>query len=126
MGSKTLYSVFYSWIVILSIMILGSVFLALLIKFSNYQASVFSTMTLTLSYSALFVGGVVAGLKNKERGWFVGALTGISFSFIVFMIQFLGYNKAFSVEQNLTHLGFILLATLGGMIGVNFFSNSKK
>lgn len=126
MNSKTFYSVFYSWIVILFIMILGSLFLSLLIKFTNYQEDSFSTISLTISYSALFIGGIVAGVRNKEKGWLAGGLTGIGFTVVVFLLQFLGYNKGFSFEQNLIHLGFIFLATLGGMIGVNFFSNKKK
>lgn len=125
MNSKTISAVIYSWLLILVIMLFGSLLISFLIKYTSFQDTSFSTMTLTISFAALFIGGLIAGIRNKEKGWLAGGLVGTGFSLFIFIIQFLGYHQGFSTEQSIVHLGFILLATLGGMIGVNIFTRTS-
>lgn len=41
-----------------------------------------------------------------------------------FFFQFLGYGKTFTMEQTMYHGGFLAIAMLGGVMGVNL-SGSK-
>ena len=67
----------------------------------------------------MFIGGIVAGGKGKEKGWLIGGGTSLLFTLIVLVFQFLGLEKAFTVEQWLYHLVFFVAAALGGIVGVN-------
>jgi|SRR5699024_5364584 len=125
MRSNTLSAVFYGWLVIFIVLLVSSFILSLLIKFTSFKDSNFTTVTVTISFITLFMGGLIAGLKNKEKGWLAGCLCGFGFSLIVFIIQYLGFHQAFSLEQITIHAAFILLATLGGILGVNLFTNKK-
>lgn len=121
MKSKVFSSVLYGWIFIFGFILSGSFILSFFLKFTEVEFAKSSWITVTISFIALFFGGLTAGIKNKEKGWFIGGLTGISFSVLIFLVQFLGFNESFTGEQLFIHLGFILLSILGGIFGVNLF-----
>lgn len=105
------------------IIILGSSFiLSILLKFTEIQESALSLVIIAVSFLALFIGGFVSGGKGKEKGWLSGGGTGLFFTLLVFLVQFLGYQATFSLEQTLFHIGYIVIAVLGGIIGVNLTS----
>ncbi len=87
--------------------------------------SVLFWVTLIVGLLSLFMGGLVAGMKGKERGWLIGGLTGVGFTLFVVLVQYLGYQQGLSLEQALYHLGYILAALTGGVIGVNLTNSSS-
>lgn len=113
--SAILYGVITTFIIVLA----SSVVLSLLLRFTNIQESSLTWVILTLSFLALFIGGFVSGGKGKQKGWLVGGGTGLLFTLLVFLVQFLGYQTSFSIEQTAYHIGYIIVAVLGGVIGVN-------
>ncbi|NSL50169.1 TIGR04086 family membrane protein [Calidifontibacillus erzurumensis] len=119
MEKNSFSAILYGVITTFIIVIVSSVVLSLLLRFSNIQESSLTWVVLTLSFLALFIGGFVSGGKGKKKGWLVGGGTGLLFTILVFLVQFLGYQTGFSIEQLLYHLGYIVTAVLGGMIGVN-------
>ncbi len=100
-------------------MLLSSFVLALFIRYTELSNSSLEWITLGLGLLYLFVGGFLAGLKGKDKGWMLGALTGIGYSLFIFLYQFLAYNEIFSGEQWIFHGLFLLTAVLGGIFGVN-------
>jgi putative membrane protein (TIGR04086 family) len=111
--------------VILVIILSCSILFSLLLKFTDMEESSFSWAIFTTSFLALFIGGFISGGKGEEKGWMIGAGTGLLFTFIVFLVQFLGFQSSFSPEQLLYHIGYIGVAIFGGIVGVNLTNNKR-
>ncbi|TMN21060.1 TIGR04086 family membrane protein [Lentibacillus cibarius] len=119
MHKQQFTALLYGWIAVLGLILVTSIVLSLLLQFTTMDQTVLSWVTLAAGLIILFIGGVIAGMKGKEKGWVIGAVTGLGFTLFTFLVQFLGYQQTFSAEQSLTHTGFILAALVGGVIGVN-------
>ncbi|MFD2211016.1 TIGR04086 family membrane protein [Virgibacillus halophilus] len=116
----------YGWIVILGMVLTTSFILALLLRFSSFNDPALSWVTLVIGLITLFIGGIIAGVKAKKKGWVIGAVTGAGFTLFTFLLQYLGYHHGFSMEQSLQHLGYIFAALIGGVIGVNVIVNGQE
>ncbi|MGC4375842.1 TIGR04086 family membrane protein [Fictibacillus sp. Mic-4] len=106
-------------ITILILILLSSVILSLILRFSSVTESKLNWVTLALSLISWFIGGFVSGKSGKEKGWLLGATTAIVFSLLVFLVQFLGFDSTFNSKQYMYHGIFLLLSILGGIMGVN-------
>lgn len=104
------------------IVLLFGIIMATLLKITSMSESSVALIPMIVSFVALFIGGCVSGLKMKERGLLVGAVTGLIYIFLVFLIQFLGFENGAGTQQMLLFLLYILTTTLGGIVGVNLFS----
>ncbi|MFC4320918.1 TIGR04086 family membrane protein [Litchfieldia salsa] len=109
----------YGVATIFIIIILTSLIFSLLLKFTSIEEESLTWIILAISFLTLFVGGFVSGGKGKEKGWLMGGATGILYSLIVFLFQYLGHDTLFSTEQSIYHLGFLATAMIGGIFGVN-------
>lgn len=118
-------SMLYGVITILVIILSVSFIISLLLRFTNLTESSFSWVIIIFTFIALLVGGFVSGGKSKQKGWMVGAGTGLFYSLLVFLVQYLGYNTTFTMEQYLFHAGFLLTAVIGGIVGVNVVRNNR-
>ncbi|QFT90020.1 hypothetical protein FIU87_15250 [Bacillus sp. THAF10] len=118
LGSAILYGVIAIFIFAIAI----SLIFSLLLRFTSLQETSIAWLVLTLSFLTLFIGGFIAGGKGKEKGWLLGGATGGLYSLIIFLFQYLGSDSLFSLQQSLFHLGFVAVAALGGIIGVNLSS----
>lgn len=119
MRRQQFIALMYGWIVVLGLILLTSIILALLLRFTAMEETTLSWVTLIVGLISLFTGGIVAGVKGKHKGWVIGSITGLGFTLFTFLVQYLGYQQAFSLEQSFHHIGFILAALIGGVIGVN-------
>lgn len=122
MGIAMIYGV----VAIFCIVLVFSLIFSLLLKFSSLQESSLTWVVLIIGFLALFIGGFVAGGKGKEKGWLMGGSTGILYSLIVFLFQYLGHDATFSAEQTYFHLGFLVVAMIGGVFGVNLTTPSRN
>ncbi|MFC4022664.1 TIGR04086 family membrane protein [Oceanobacillus longus] len=116
----------YGWIVVFGIILISSFVLALILNFAAFGESSLEWATLIIGLLALFIGGVTAGMKGKAKGWMIGGTIGLGFSLIIFLIQYLGYQQGFSIEQSLYHLAYLAAALLGGIIGVNLVGTTTE
>ncbi|HLR71326.1 MAG TPA: TIGR04086 family membrane protein [Pseudogracilibacillus sp.] len=126
MNNNYLKAIVYGWITILVLILLSSVILSVVVRFTAISEFTLSYITLTIGLIALFVGGIISGLKGKENGWMLGALTGVGFTLLTFFVQYLGFNELFSVGQLIYHATYILAAIVGSVIGVNLIVPSKS
>nr|WP_174616358.1 TIGR04086 family membrane protein [Virgibacillus ihumii] len=126
MRKQQFIALLYGWVVVLGLILLTSVILALLLRFTEMDGTALSWTTLITGLICLFAGGIVSGIKGKQKGWVIGGITGLGFTLFTFLIQYLGYEQAFSLQQSFYHLGYILAALLGGMIGVNMTSGQEE
>lgn len=109
----------YGWTVVLGLMLLSSAVLALILRFTSFNDPTLSWVTLGIGLVSLFIGGLIAGIKGKAKGWLIGAAIGLGFTLFIFLIQYLGYKQGFSLEQLMYHAGYVLAALIGGIFGVN-------
>lgn len=117
--SKQFEALLFGWIVVFAIIILSSIILAFVLKFTTLAPSLVPWITLCIGIFSLFIGGIVAGAKGGVRGWAIGGLIGLGFTIFTLLVQFLGYKEWFTMSQSLHHIGYTCVACLGGMIGVN-------
>lgn len=120
-----LTSIVYGLVTVLVIILSVSFIISLLLRFTSLTETSFTWVIMVLTFIALMVGGFVSGGKSKQKGWIVGAGTGLLYSMLVFLVQYLGYDATFTMEQYLFHGGFILAAIVGGILGVNVVRNSR-
>ncbi|MFN7249219.1 MAG: TIGR04086 family membrane protein [Anaerobacillus sp.] len=120
-----LTSMLYGLVTILVIILSVSFIISLLLRFTSLTEASFNWVIIILTFVALIIGGFVSGGKSKQKGWMVGAGTGLLYSLLVFLVQYLGYNSTFTLEQYLFHGGFLLAAIIGGIMGVNVVRNSR-
>ncbi|AKS39053.1 membrane protein [Anoxybacillus gonensis] len=106
--------------------IICSFIFALLLKLTSYDETSLQWVMHGFAFLSLFFGGFIAGGKGKERGWMLGGATGIIFTTLIFLFQFLGMDRTFSIEQWGYHVGFLITAMIGGMIGVNVATSRSR
>ncbi len=123
---KQFTALLYGWIFVLAFILITSFILALILQFTDISQWMLSWIAFGVGLVALFIGGLITGVKGKAKGWIYGGITGIGFTLFVFLVQYLGYQNGFSLEQLLHHSGYITAAVFGGMIGVNIFSSPEK
>lgn len=119
MRKQQFIALMYGWIIVLGLILIASIILAFLLRFTTFSEPTLTWVALVIGLIALFIGGMVAGVKGKSKGWIIGAITGLGFTLLTFLVQYLGYQQGFSMEQSIHHLGYILAAVFGGVIGVN-------
>ncbi|NLI67321.1 MAG: TIGR04086 family membrane protein [Bacilli bacterium] len=118
-------ALFYGWLAILLMMLLSSLLMAFLIRYSSISEMTVTYIALIIGFLTLLFGGLVAGLKGKANGLLLGLFTGLGFTLMTFLVQYLGFDDVFSLKQLLYHIGYILCAVFGSIIGVNVSSAVK-
>ncbi|TYS68903.1 TIGR04086 family membrane protein [Sutcliffiella horikoshii] len=120
MESKRLgLAIMYGLITVFMLAIVISFIFSLLLRFTSLQETSVAWIIVTLSFITLFIGGFISGGRGKEKGWLLGGATGGAYTLVIFLFQYLGNDSLFTLQQMLFHLGFIGIAALGGIIGVN-------
>ncbi|MFC0522483.1 TIGR04086 family membrane protein [Pontibacillus salicampi] len=125
MTKDRLMALMYGWIAIFILMTVSSLILAIILRFSEMTESTLQWTTLVIGLLTLFAGGFISGMKGKEKGWLLGVLTGAGFTLIVLLFRYLGYEEGMGLTQMLYHSGYVAIALLGGMIGVNMSSSTQ-
>lgn len=118
-------AVLYGVITIFIIAIVSSFIFSILLRFTSIEENSLEFIVTAISFATLFLGGCISGGKGKKKGWLVGGLTGLIYTLIIFLFQYLGYDQLFTLEQIIYHICFILTAMMGGILGVNL-SSSKS
>ncbi|NRD75963.1 TIGR04086 family membrane protein [Bacillus sp. BRMEA1] len=119
-------SVLYGLIFIFAFAAICSLIISLILKFTAARETSLQYIVTAISFIALFGGGFLSGGKRKEKGWLIGGATGIIYSLIIFLFQYLGYDRLFDMQQMIYHICYILIAMMGGILGVNLSSNHSR
>jgi putative membrane protein (TIGR04086 family) len=119
-------AVLYGVIAIFLLAIVSSFIFSLLLKFTSVQESSLQYVMTSISFLSIFIGGFITGGNGKQRGWLIGGTTGLAYSVIIFLFQYLGYDSLFSLEQIIYHTCYILTAMMGGILGVNLAGTPKS
>ncbi len=119
-------SILYGLIFILVFAVICSLIFAFILKFTAAREVSLQYVITALSFIGLFGGGFLSGGKRKEKGWLIGGVTGLIYSFVVFLFQYLGYDRLFNSEQVIYHTCYTLIAMMGGILGVNISTNNSR
>ncbi|WP_042459105.1 TIGR04086 family membrane protein [Neobacillus dielmonensis] len=119
-------SILYGLIFIFAFAIVCSLIFSFILRFTSLQESSLQYVVTALSFIGLFGGGFLSGGKRKEKGWLIGGLTGLMYSLIVFLFQYLGYDRLFDAEQFIYHTCYILISMMGGILGVNISAGHSR
>ncbi|WP_078545395.1 TIGR04086 family membrane protein [Litchfieldia alkalitelluris] len=115
----------YGITAIFAVIVLTSLLFSLILRFSSVQEASLQWIIVGVSFLALFIGGFISGGKGKEKGWLMGGTTGLLYSLVVFIFQYLGHDATFTTEQSVYHAGFLATAMIGGIFGVNMTTPSR-
>ncbi|MFD1705518.1 TIGR04086 family membrane protein [Siminovitchia sediminis] len=112
-------SVIYGVATILLLAAVTSFIFSFILSFTHTQEKSIALLITIISFFCVFAGGFICGGKAKQRGWIVGGATGLLYSLIIFLYQYLGPGTLFSWEQLIYYICYTLTAMMGGVLGVN-------
>lgn len=119
-GTKKLSTAIGFGIVILLILAtVTSMIMALLLKFTDMNEGTLAVTIFILALLSMLISGFTAGKKAQGKGWLVGFSTGLTFTILVFLVNYLGFSQTLSNSQLLYQLALMGASTLGGIFGVN-------
>ncbi|MGF9871888.1 TIGR04086 family membrane protein [Bacillus tropicus] len=107
---------------IITLLILASItsmVMALLLKFTDMTEGTLAVTIFILALLSMLISGCTAGKKAQGKGWLVGFTTGLTFTILVFLVNYLGFSQTLSNSQLLYQLALMGASTLGGIFGVN-------
>ncbi|MGH0923931.1 TIGR04086 family membrane protein [Bacillus pacificus] len=119
-GTKKLSTAIGFGIVILLILAtVTSMIMALVLKFTDMNEGTLAVTIFILALLSMLISGFTAGKKAQGKGWLVGFTTGLTFTILVFLVNYLGFSQTLSNSQLLYQLALMGASTLGGIFGVN-------
>jgi putative membrane protein (TIGR04086 family) len=118
-------SVLYGVVSIFLVAVVSSLIFSMILRFTQTGEASLQFIITAVSFISLFVGGFISGGKGKAKGWLLGGATGLVYSIIIFLFQYLGHDSLFSVEQVIYHTCYMLVAMMGGILGVNMTTSRK-
>jgi putative membrane protein (TIGR04086 family) len=113
------YGVMFGTLAVFALVLAFSFIFSLILRFSSLNEGSLQLTITILSFLSLFIGGFISGSRSGKKGWISGGLTGVTYSLIMMLYQFLAYNSFFQWEQLVYHICFTLTAMMGGVLGVN-------
>lgn len=116
----------YGWLAMLILLTVVSMILALFLRFSSLTNPLLDQLAVVASYLILFISGLISGIKAKQKGWIIGLILSLSYSFVVYLFQYLGYGEHFTVSQLLYHVVFLVVTIIGAIFGVNLAENKQS
>jgi putative membrane protein (TIGR04086 family) len=116
----------YGLIFIFAFAVISSLIFAFILRYTSAKEGSLQYVITALSFIGLFGGGFLSGGKRKEKGWLIGGLTGLIYTIVVFLFQYLGYDRLFSAEQVIYHTCYTLIAMMGGILGVNISTGNTR
>ncbi|MBU5593574.1 TIGR04086 family membrane protein [Amphibacillus sp. MSJ-3] len=123
---QRLEALMYGWLSIIILLIISSLALAILLRFTSLTNPLLDNLAIIAAFIILWLSGLISGLKAKQKGWMIGLTLSLSYSLIIYLYQYLGYNQQFTLKQILYHLGFLLVAVFGAVLGVNIGGGKQE
>lgn len=74
---------------------------------------------------SIFVGGFIIGKKSNKKGYLEGLKFGFVMCFILFLLNYLGFEKSMNLKFVVFNLIILVCSMFGGMVGISFRSSKK-
>ncbi len=95
--------------------------------FFTFDLKWIPTVSKVIMFFAAFIAGIIGGKGKKSSGYLYGALTGVCYLAILFLISAAGDNvPEFKFPLFLTIVLTIFTATIGGILGINIKTSKKR
>jgi len=114
----------YGLLAIFILATVSSLIFSLVLRFTSTSELTIGYVILFVSFFSLFIGGFISGGKGKRSGWMLGGATGLLYTLIIFLYQYLGLDALFTTKQIVYYVSYILTAMMGGVLGVNLASKN--
>lgn len=100
---------------------------AIMFTYTNISMSFVKIISNVIFYAGVFVGGVIASFKKKSCGWLHGAIAGLIYTLLIWVIRILSDVSGVQIQLPFVKIIFgIVLGALGGIVGVNIKTKSNK
>ncbi|RSL29250.1 TIGR04086 family membrane protein [Salibacterium salarium] len=114
-----LYGIGIGMVVIISILLACSIIFSTLLRFTSISEGSIQWLLLLVTIISFGVGGIIAGVRAKEKGILTGLFTAAGVLLVFALFEYLGYDSSISGIQALYFSGFVASSAIGGAIGVN-------
>ena len=74
---------------------------------------------------SIYVGGFIIGKKSNKKGYLEGLKFGFVMCFILFLLNYLGFEKSMNLKFVVFNLIILVCSMFGGMVGISFQSSKK-
>ena len=116
---KYLKKLGFSFIYILSTLLLITFVISLLNYFNVISDKVISIFKILIPILSLFIGGFYIGKNSNNKGYLEGLKLGGIFSIFLIIFNFLAFDNSFKLKYLLFYLILMISSILGSMIGIN-------
>lgn len=100
-------------------MMIGALGLSLVLKWSSLEEQDLTAWTYAVHAFSLLAGAFVSGKRSERKGWHQGAITGILYVILIFIISFLALNSSLKGGDLLYFIPAFLIGAAGGIFGKN-------
>ncbi|GGK16159.1 hypothetical protein GCM10010965_06520 [Caldalkalibacillus thermarum] len=125
MENISLRPVLTGLLTIIVILLSLSLIFSLVLHFTSLPETTLQWFLMPTTLVTVLIGGLIAGYQSGQKGWYFGGLTGLGFILLSWLLSYLGYETPISVYTLLQYSSFLLIAMLGGIIGVNLSPQRK-
>lgn len=100
---------------------------AILITYTNFPESAIPTVVILTTILSIVIAGAKVAKKAKSKGWLNGAVTGITYMIILYIISSLVFT-GFVFDKYVLYMMFLGLfaGALGGIIGINLKGSGPR
>ncbi len=88
--------------------------------FNIISTNIFNILQLLSVLISCMTSGFLSGKKSKVKGFLEGMKMGLIYFFLFIMISFLLLNNSFTLFNIVYYLSLIAIASLGGIVGINY------
>lgn len=116
---KYLKKLGFSFIYIISSILVITFFITLLNYFNIISDKIISIFKILIPIISLFIGGFYIGRHSNSKGYLEGIKLGTIFSIFLLIFNFLAFSNPFKFKYLLFYLIIIISTILGSMVGIN-------
>lgn len=98
-------------------LLIGSLIVALLLRFTSFDANYLPLSTSIIHTLSLIGGGFISGKISGRKGWYFGGLQGIIYTLFLLLIGFLAFDKMININPFLFVICAFGLSSIGGILG---------
>ncbi len=120
---KYLKKLGFSFIYILSTILVLTFIVTIFSYFNIMSDKVVSIFKIIIPIISLLIGGYYIGKRSTKKGFIEGLKLGLIYSIILIIFNYLALDNSFKLKYLLFYLILIMTSVLGSMIGINRKSN---
>lgn len=99
--------------------IILNIILSVLYYFNLLSSGIINYLKLFIILISMLIGGIYIGKEATKKGWLEGLKVGLEVIIILFIIDYLAFDKGITIKNLIYYFILILSSTLGSMIGIN-------